>query len=753
MRNDVRSNRKKAAQTMMQSTKSFVLNHIASSQMALLMGVSVGTVFICVPSTYANTTIDSIETLKKNQNEIQPNSQLPRISVVATEDTIYAGGQVAKSSQLGFLGNKKFMETPFNTISYTDKYIEDKQAKDITSIIAATDPSVFTNGASGGWSENYYIRGFASNTSDMSMNGLFGITPFYRTSPEMFERVEVLKGPSALLNGMPPAGSVGGTVNLVTKRAGDEPLARFTTTYMSDSQFGGHIDLGRRFGENKEFGVRFNGVYRDGEGAVNNQYKKTDQFSLGLDWRGERARISADLYTADDRVDGVTRGLNLAAGVAIPKPPKAELLLNPDWSYVENKDKGAILKGEYDLTDKITAYATYGQSKTEYKYNGAMSATVLDNKGTFQTVIGQLAFDVDKKSADVGVKGTFETGSIKHQWVVNGTYYRHEQDDYGVRSVAGANWTTNIYDPVWGKPVPFNAPQISHSTLELNSYGVADTLSFIEDRLQLTLGARYQEVKSTSLSLLSTPPALTKYEESAITPGAAILFKVNDKVSVYANYIEGLTKGESAPLTAANYPTTFSPYKTKQSEIGTKLDLGTFTNSFSVFQIEKPNSYTDPVTNIFTSGGEQRNRGIEWNFFGSPIENVRMMGGASYIEPELTKVENKANQGNMATGVPKTQVKLGAEWDNNVGDGILTLSANATAVSKQYINQENTLSVAGRTLYDVGARYSTKIADRPVTIRGNIYNLTNKAYWGMPQLSNLALGAPRTFMLSASYDF
>ncbi|MEJ3702674.1 TonB-dependent receptor plug domain-containing protein, partial [Pseudomonas aeruginosa] len=77
-------------------------------------------------------------------------------------------------------------------------------------------------------SENYYIRGFESSPSDMSMNGLFGITPYYRTSPEMFEKINVLKGPSALLNGMPPTGSIGGTVDLTTKRATDEPLTRLT---------------------------------------------------------------------------------------------------------------------------------------------------------------------------------------------------------------------------------------------------------------------------------------------------------------------------------------------------------------------------------------------------------------------------------------------------------------------------------------------------------------------------------------------
>ncbi|KAA5584600.1 TonB-dependent receptor, partial [Pseudomonas aeruginosa] len=135
------------------------------------------------------------------------------------------------------------------------------------------------------------------------------------------------------------------------------------------------------------------------------------------------------------------------------------------------------------------------------------------NTGTFQTSIGQLTFNVDKKSADVGLKGKFNTGAVGHQWVVNATYYKHNQDDYGVRNVAGAEWTTNLYDPIWGKAVPFNAPLISNSELQLNSYGLADTLSFIEDRLQLTLGVRYQEVESSNLFVPTS--TLTKYKKNA----------------------------------------------------------------------------------------------------------------------------------------------------------------------------------------------------------------------------------------------
>ena len=92
------------------------------------------------------------------------------------------------------------------------------------------------------------------------------------------------------------------------------------------------------------------------------------------------------------------------------------------------------------------------------------------------------------------------------------------------------------------------------------------------------------------------------------------------------------------------------------------------------------------------------------------------------------------------------------EWDTPVVHG-LTLTANATSVSKQYIDPTNTQSIAGYTLYDLGSRYAMQVASRPVTLRASVTNVTNKAYWGTPLLSSLGLGAPRTFGLSATVDF
>ena len=722
----------------------FALSRTATAVQRVLLGMTLAVAGLPAYADTLNTEEKAVSTLPETrvEGEMDLPSELP---------PSYAGGQVAYGSRVGLLGNKDFMETPFSTVSYTEKYIADRQAQNITQVIAATDPAVFSNGLTGTFSENYSIRGFASNISDVTIGGLYGVAPYYRISPEMYERIEVLKGPSALLNGMPPGGSVGGAVNLVPKRAGNEPLTRFTGTYMSDAQFGGHLDVGRRFGEDQQFGVRFNGVYRDGDGAVNHQKLKAELTSLGLDWRGERARLSADLYESEDRVRGQNRGINLASGVAVPKPPKSDTLLNPDWAYVQTKDHGAIVRGEYDLTDDLMAYAAFGTSETRYVYSGTMLATVFNEAGDFKTSMGQLKMELEKTSGEAGLKGNFQTAAIKHQWSINATHYGDTQKDYGRRQVPGADWITNIYNPVWGPAADKSFPYIAHSETRLTSYGVADTLSVLEDQVQLTLGVRRQQVLTDTFSV-STGARTGRYDEAATTPAAALLVKLTDNISVYANYIEGLSKGATAPMTAANAGDVFAPYKSKQKEVGLKLDLGDFTHTLSLYEIKRPSSYTDPDTNVFSFGGEQRNRGIEWAFFGAPLNDVRLMGGVAHVDPKLTKTAGGINQGKTATGLPKLQGKLGVEWDTPVIDG-LTLTANATSVSKQYINADNSQSIPGYTIFDVGTRYATHLASRPITLRGSVTNVANKAYWGTPLLSSLGLGAPRTVELSASVDF
>jgi len=290
-----------------------------------------------------------------------------------------------------------------------------------------------------------------------------------------------------------------------------------------------------------------------------------------------------------------------------------------------------------------------------------------------------------------------------------------------------------------------------HTAVNLPVVGVAYSLGFADDRLQVTLGVRRQQVQSDAFDI--NPGALSsRYKQSATTPAAAVLFKLGRKVSLYANSIEGLSQGATAPTTAANAGEVFPPFKTRQKELGLKLDAGRFAHSFSLFEIKRPNGYTDPVSNIYSFGGEQRNRGADWSFFGSPLDDVRLMGGVAYVQPKLTRTRSGINEGKLATGLPKVQGKITAEWDLPMLEGF-SLNAGITSMSRQFISADNTQWVAGHTVYDLGARYATRLSGRPLTLRGTVNNLTNTAYWGQPLLSSLALGAPRTFTLSATVDF
>ncbi|MDS1139418.1 TonB-dependent receptor [Pusillimonas sp. SM2304] len=682
-------------------------------------------------------------------------TQLGAVKVVGGRGDLppaYAGGQVATGGRVGLLGTKDVMETPFNTISYTDAFIQDIQAQDLGRVISLTDPSVYKNGATGMISDNFSIRGFSISGGDVAFGGLYGLIPYYRVTPELAERIEVLKGPSALLNGMPPGGSVGGSINIVPKHAGEEPLARVTGTYMSDAQFGTHVDVGRRFGDDNQFGIRFNGVYRDGDSPVDNQTQSSKLASLGLDWRSDRVRLSADMYTNEDHVDGLNRGVSLAPGIDVPRPPDPDVLLAPDWTFSNTKDRAVILRGEVDITRDITAYAAWGKSKTDFDSLASSTYTIFNDAGDYRNNFAHQRSIFDRDSAEIGLRSRFRTGSVGHELAVTATYYKHTNQFGFLRNMMAEDWVTNIYDPAWGPTVGAgfsSEPLPKTGAVRSNSYGVADTLSFAEDRVQLTLGVRRQTVVSDTFDAASGDRT-ARYDAGATTPAVALLVKANDSLSIYGNYIEGLSQGATAPATAENAGEVFPPYKTKQREIGLKMDFGRFAGVLSAFQIARPNAYTDPVSNVYSFGGEQRNRGVELSFYGEAAKGLRLMGGIAYTQAKLTKTAGGVDQGKLATAVPAWQAKLGAEWDVPAVQG-LTLTGNMVSMSKQYINADNSLSVPGRTVFDLGARYMTSIADHPLTLRATVQNLTNKAYWAGSLASGT--GAPRTFLLSASLEY
>jgi iron complex outermembrane receptor protein len=272
------------------------------------------------------------------------------------------------------------------------------------------------------------------------------------------------------------------------------------------------------------------------------------------------------------------------------------------------------------------------------------------------------------------------------------------------------------------------------------------------------VGGRYQRIESDSFDY-DTGDRISSYSEAKVTPVAGLVAKLGTGVSLYANYIEGLVQGDTAPNTfidpisgavkpVANAGAVFKPYATKQEEIGAKYDAGRFGATASVFLSSKPVSAVDTASAVYTVTDHQRNRGAEFSFYGEAAPGVRILGGGSFLHTEVA--------GKDAIGAPHAQYNLGVEWDMALLHG-LTVDARLVETDAQYADAANLQRVPGWSRFDVGARYAFNLAQHVITVRGRVDNVTDRNDWvsagGYPGAGYLVLGAPRTFVVSGTFAF
>lgn len=662
---------------------------------------------------------------------------------------VYPGGQVASGGRLGMLGNTQIMDAPLSISTYTSTLIKDQQAVTVGDVLER-DSSVRSTGQTGGIVDSFFIRGFPvgeGNLGELAFDGVYGVASNYRVFTEYVERIEVVKGPGALLYGMSPNSAVGGVINVVPKRSLDEDLTRFTASYAMDSQLGGHLDVSRRFGEDRRFGVRINGSVQQGDTAIDKQSRDIDIGAISLDYAGDRLRTTLDLISQKEQFDAASRPFLIAPGVPIPSAANGRTSVSQDWGWSETRDQSALFGGEYDLDDALTVFAHAGGGKSEVARMSDQTPTIINAAGDTSSIPGYYKFEVQRYTVDTGARLRFDTGPVSHSTAVQVTRYR---DELSRGIISGPAILSNIHHPV-DRPEPSIAkpdtPKVSES--ELSGVALADTLSVLDERLQITVGLRKQNIKSDNYNAAGT--VTTSYDKSDTTPLFGVVAKPWEHVSFYYNYIEGLSKGDTAPSAASNAGEIFSPYVSRQQEVGAKVDYGTFMATMALFQIKKPSG--ELASGVFSVQGEQRNRGVELTVFGEIAPGTRLLGGVTLLDGELTKSGVAANRGNKPVGVPEVQANLWAEWDTPWVEG-LTLTSGAIYTGSQYVNQANTQELDAWTRFDVGARFTTRIAERPTTLRATVQNVFDREYWsGVASYGAFSQGSPRTLLLSATVDF
>ncbi|SDV47051.1 TonB-dependent receptor [Chitinasiproducens palmae] len=679
-----------------------------------------------------------------------PSDTLPTISVQATavddgKPAPYAGGQVTRAGGLGVLGVADVMDQPFNTTNYTEQLMRDTQARSLADVVT-NNASVRSVSTAGGFQDSFQIRGFSVNAADVSYNGLYGLVSSSRMPVNLLERVEVLQGPGALMYGVGPSASIGGAINIVPKHADDQPLTRVTATYQSRAQFGVQADVGRRFGDEGQWGIRVNGLFNDGQATVAHGNQLQGNGSINLDYRGRKLRWSLDSYDIVENTNEFRSQISGTSVTSIPNPPSPWQSLYPGAKF-KFRDAATATRLEYDINDFVTVYGAAGVHYGMATESFPRTATALNTAGDFTIRNGYYDAYNRTRTIDTGARFHFDTFGVRHTLVAGFTSL-NEDIGYAYALSSTAN-PSNLYNP---QPLPTMPERVGWGRsqhVRLNSEQVIDTLSFWDDRLLIMAGLRNQTIAIDAYSP-TTGVRSSTYDSSAVSPLAGIVIKPLRNVSVYGNFTSGLSQGPTAPTTANNANEVFAPYKSKQYEAGVKVDWGRVMTSASVFQLTQPNGVLG-ADNVYRLSGNTRVRGLELNAFGEAVPGLRLLASTTLYDAKLQGTVGGTNDDNRPAGVPNYTFNLGADWSVPWVQG-LGVNGRIIHTSAEYLDAANKLRIPAWTRYDIGLRYSTQIMRKNVVFRANLENVFGKRYW-VAQSVYLMESAPRTVLLSAQIDF
>lgn len=677
---------------------------------------------------------------------------------------------VRQGGSAGVLGDQQAENLPFSIRSYNSALINNQQPQTLGQVLE-NDPTIRTTTGFGIAGELFVVRGFALAGDDIAYDGLYGIMPRQLVAPELYDSVQVLNGASAFLNGAAPGGSgIGGSVNLVPKRATDRETTRATLGYTAPEHIGGSFDVGRRMGADGEWGVRINGAGREGDVSVDDEFRSSHVLGGAIDYNSGPLRIALDLAYQRVKVAHFRPKLRIDNASAIPEVPDADTNYGQPWQYTTLRDIFGQLRAEYDLAEDVMVYAAFGAR--DGAEEGVYSTPTLADPVTGDLTVSSsfIPRTDNNEAATAGIRAGLATGGVSHQINLGGSRNwltsRNAFEFYAVSPELN-----NLYDPVevmQSDTVTFAAGDLDDplraSTTRLSSLFLSDTIGFWDDRVLFTAGARLQEIRTKSFDV-TTGDQTGGYKEDALTPVFGLVVKPVEGLSLYANRIEALVQGETAPNASDTTPVSnagevLPPYVSQQYEVGGKLLLGQMDVTLALFQIDRETAILrpDPDQAGFLEYGPfgiQRNRGIELTFAGEVAEGLRLIAGGSVIDAKLRRTQDGVNEGNQAVGVPEYLLNANAEWDVPFLPA-LTLTGRVVHTGEQAANIANTLFLDDWTRFDIGARYVALVGDSALTMRVGVDNVTDEDYWASAFDSfrpDLQLGTLRTFKASATIDF
>lgn len=698
--------------------------------------------------------------------------------------------------------NSKFIQWGFGAGDWKDKTQSistitreqmDAQISQRSSDVITNDASVGRNYTPVGYYESFSIRGFALDSATAyKINGM-AMASEANIALENKERVEIIKGISALEAGIL---SPGGLINYVTKRA-NQDVNSISVGYGEKGSFSQAIDVGRKQTNDSSLGYRINLAHEDYKPYVSAAKGYRNFASLALDispsakskWETDidyqkRSQFSVPGYQllGANGIPPIDPYKHLTAEQIWQKPVVTEQV-NFGTKFTQELESGWKATGGYQIsrikTDDNLAFPW--SSPTNY-YNAAgyypLHANKFNSAGEF-IIYDYRSVDETRQNQELKfeVSGKALTNKIAHDLTFGSSIQ--------YRKVSQPNWVNNCAQPDYdycgndgsgGNPLSLTSGSIygtstvysrsSSAPIDFYQYSNQQRSLYFQDNLsskdyfghsKLHIGGRIVDISEKWMNGYAVKTGNS--EDTKFLPSVGVSYQGIKGSTQYISYSKGLELGGQAPIIASNYADPMKIKETNQYEIGNKtLLLNSMQLGVSAFRIDKPYEYTTNNGTKYTAyvqAGKQVHTGLEANLSGSITQRTSINASASLID---TNIEGSGgpHDGKKAVNVPSFSSNVFAIY-KVPGQDRLTLNATWRYVGSKYVTRENDAKVPAYHRFDLGAAKSYKNTHGLVTVRVGVENIFDKRYWSdAPEFmgdSYLIPGAPRVFRATATVEF
>jgi catecholate siderophore receptor len=631
-------------------------------------------------------------------------------------------------------------DTPQAVTAITRDLIDDQGLRSFADIAR------YTPGLSMGQGEGHRdaptLRGNAS-TADFFVDGVRDDVQYFR---DLYNaaRIEVLKGPNAMIFGR---GGGGGVINRVTEWAGDSDAREVTLTLDEFGQRRATLDLGGDVSETAA--LRLNAVYefsesyRDFVNLERYGLNPTAAFSPG---DSTELRIGYE-YLFDNRT--VDRGVPSRNGRPV-EIDESTFFGNPLASYAEAEVHLIQASLEHEFGPGLTLrnrteFGDYDKYYANVHANGPVSVTDTVALQAYNSSTGR-----QNLFTQTDLIWKTQTGSIGHT-ILAGFELGHQDTD----NTRAPN-NNNAGTVTLAQPQIFTAPVFLAPLQNDNQVDVGIAALYLQDQIalseawQIVLGVRFDRFELDFDDRRAANADFSRTDEF-ISPRAGLIFKPAENLSLYASYsVSSLPQSgdQFASLTAITAG--LEPEEFENVEAGVKWEMGdALAFTAAIYRLDRTNTPAlDPATNTTVLTGEQRSEGLELSLAGAITDRWDVLAGYAYQNVEITKTTSAAPAGRILPLTPEhtaslwNRVRFTPRW--SAGLGVTYQDESFAAIS-------NAVTLPSFTRVD-GALYFTPAEN--IELQLNVDNLLDETYWPTAHNdNNITPGAPRTFRVTLRSRF